>query len=86
MPAETFEELFQMVKEDAELNETEDCDVTVEAERDYSAEVSESMEVKEIPATEDKKSETEDTQKEEELQIRGNYSKASADRIWKDLK
>ena len=86
MPAETFEDLFQMVKEDAELNETEDCDVTVEAERDYSAEVSESMEVKGIPAAEDKKSETEDTQKEEELQIRGNYSKASADRIWKDLK
>ena len=50
-------------------------------------EISESMEADKIPEKEEERAEAGDTQKkEEEPEIRGNYSNASADRLWKDLK
>ena len=50
-------------------------------------EISESMEADKIPEKEEERAEAGDTQKEEEEpEIRGNYSNASADRLWKDLK
>ena len=88
IPAETFEDLFQIARENAEAEEVKECDVMMEAEsKDCSDEVFENTEVKENVKKDTETSETENVQEnEEEPQIRGNYSKASADKIWKDLK
>ena len=63
MSTESFEELFQMVKEG---NKTE-----ADEEQESETELEESLK---------------DMEGVEESEIRGNYSKASADKLWKDIK
>ena len=75
MPTESFEELFQMAKEcvDSEEFETSDEDKDI----DKSVE----------NHNQDDNPENNTSVKEEPKQeVRGNYSKASADKIWKDIK
>ena len=68
-------------KENVEADETQAC--TVEIEKNDSEEVSEPKDTEEN--MEKKTSEAENSQKmDEEPKVRGNYSKASADKLWKD--
>ena len=71
MPSESFEELFQIAKECDEMSESETIDAS-------SHDMTEEKNPENV--------ESKETVREEKPEIRGNYSKASADKIWKDNK
>ena len=74
MPTETFEELFQMAKEAVDT----DSEIT-----DNMEEVGEKNDTETVSVEQD----TDNTKVEEPKQtVKGNYSNASADNIWKNLK
>ncbi len=74
MPTETFEELFQMAKEAVDT----DSEIT-----DNVEEAEEKNDTETVSVEQD----TDNTQVEEPKQaVKGNYSNASADNIWKNLK
>ena len=60
MPAESFEELFQIAKEASESEEKEDVDSVEKEFQENEAETS--------------------------SEVKGNYSRVSADKLWKDIK
>ena len=60
MPAESFEELFQIAKEASESEDKEDVDFVEKGFQENEAETS--------------------------SEVRGNYSRVSADKLWKDIK
>ena len=70
MPTETFEELFQMAKTTGEAEEEENLDLP-EINPNQETDVKESEEVQEEKA-------------QEQPEIKGNYSKVSADKLWKN--
>ena len=75
MPTESFEELFQMAKEAGESQDDEAQESKPELEESLS-----DIQIEEKFGT------MSEAKADEKPEIRGNYSKASADKLWKDIK
>ena len=75
MPYESFEELFQIAKECADSEESQSTD-----------ENGDNLKVAEDDKQNVKMENSASVEDEKKSEIRGNYSKASADKIWKDKK
>ena len=75
MPSESFEELFQIAKECADSEESQSTDGN-----------GDNLKVAEDDKQNVKMENSASVEDEKKSEIRGNYSKASADKIWKDKK